>query len=184
VTDVKISERQSLLVQSHAFLECCVRLGRLEEEGNPIFADSIYGDTSKWMSSRGHSTFKGPGFLISAFYALLVLPLEWKKQEVDSFEQLDLSKAEDMANRMAILRSPEDDTYEFKKMALGHLRNALAHGRIGWSHGNLVVEDCDKSRGYSYRAEYSMVDLGELAQCLSLAISEYVQYVTMSKQAT
>ncbi|MCC5963846.1 MAG: hypothetical protein JJU09_12030 [Rhodobacteraceae bacterium] len=183
MTDVKISARQSFLIQSHEFVRCCVRLGVLEEKQESWIANDVYDDTSRILVERGALMFKGQGFLLGALYLLLVLPLEWKKERVDGFDRLDLSEAEAMANRMAKLRSPADDTYRDKDIALRHLRNALAHGRIDWSQDNLVIEDRDKQKKCKYRAEYSAADLGELAQCLSLAISKYFDNVVMSKNA-
>lgn len=169
----QITAEESFLLQAHAFAECCVKLGELEKDADPVF-DKIYGQTAKIMANKKLSVFQGQGMLISVFYMFLVLPFEWKKKNIGNFGDLDLSEAEKIANDQVIVMT---DTYPKNDDALRHFRNALAHGRLGWENGNLVVEDCDESRVYRYVAQYSMQGLGLLAQGLNMAIAYYVENV-------
>lgn len=115
------------------------------------------------------------------FYTLLVLPYEWKKNEIGNFNKLDLSGPENVASAKATVKT---DTYPNTDQALRHFRNALSHGRIDWSaNGELVMKDRDARYGHSYTANYLMMGLGELAQNLNMAIQNYIQTVIMGRQA-
>lgn len=82
------------------------------------------------------------------FYTLLVLPYEWKKNEIGNFNKLDLSGPENVASAKATVKT---DTYPNTDQALRHFRNALSHGRIDWSaNGELVMKNRDASYGHSY----------------------------------
>ena len=177
----KITVEESFLVQAHALAECYVKLGELETQKDPIFtenANRIYGESGKIMAYCGHSVFQGQGTLISVFYMLLVLPLEWQNKSVGDFKNLDLSGAERVANQQANVKT---DNYPEKDIALRHFRNALAHGRVRWDNGNLVVEDVNKRCNHQYIAAYSMDGLGMLAQSLSEAVANYIRDVIQTR---
>ena len=171
-----ITPEESFLIQAYALVECYVHLGELEIGKDPlIFAniDKIYGQTGKMMAAHEKPVFKGT--LISVFYMLLVLPYEWAKSGIGEFKKLDLSDPERVANGKAKVTT---NTYPKKDQALRHFRNALAHGRIGWStDGALIINDIYARNGHSYTAEYSMRDLGELAQSLNMAIAKHIETV-------
>mgnify|MGYP003663152288 CR=1 FL=1 len=173
----QVTPEESFLLQSHALVECVANLQKMEVTNDPDFRDlkiKVYGQTATIMTQGGGTVFGGQGALISAFYTFLVLPLEWKRRRVGSFEKLDLSEPEKIANSRAEV-GPNGDTYPRKNQALRHFRNALAHARIGWSSGGkLIVEDSDPSSNAKYIAEYSMESLGELLQSLNMAIAIYV----------
>jgi hypothetical protein len=172
-----ITPEELFLLHSHALVECHARLAEMEITNDPDFKNlekKIYGQTATIMTSGGGTVFGGQGALISAFYTFLVLPLEWKKRCVGSFEKLDLSAAENIANSKAEV-GLNGDSYQNKDQALMHFRNALAHARVGWSSDRkLIVEDHDQKTHANYVAEYSMKSLGELLQSLNMAIALYV----------
>jgi hypothetical protein len=173
-----ITPEESFLLQAYALAECYIKLGELEARQDPILSgnkDKILGQIGRAIDTLGHPIFQGQGTLISAFYMLLVLPFEWKKNKVGDFIYLDLSGAEKTANEQAIVKNELDDTYPKKEIALEHFRNALAHGHVGWENGNLVVKDTHN--GKQYTAQYSTNSLGLLANSLSEAILHYVKNV-------
>jgi hypothetical protein len=173
-----ITPEESFLLQAYALAEYHAKFSELEAQKNPLLIenkDQILGTIGRQIDTLGLPIFGGQGTLISVFYTLLVLPFEWKKNEVGDFAGLDLSEAEKMANEQVILIKPEDDTYPEKCIALKHFRNALAHGRVGWENGNLVVNDT--YNGKHYTAQYTTDSLGLLANSLRAAILHYFNTV-------
>lgn len=183
---VKITAEESFLIQSHAFAKCCVKLGELEARKDPMIIkneDQIFGQTARMASEAGISVFQGQGVLISVPYIFLVLPLEWSRKNIGEFRKLDLTDPENVARAVVEVKI---DTYGGgdKEQALKHLkhfRNALAHGRIGWNDGNLVVKD-EKGESCKYEAEYSTENLGNLAQSLNLSITNYIGSVIKGRE--
>jgi hypothetical protein len=180
-----ITPEESFLIQAHALAECYVRLGELEVRKDPLIfnnIDRIYGPTGKIMAADDTLVFQGQGTLISVFYMLLVLPCEWQKNKIGDFDKLDLSCPKNVASVKARVTT---DTYPNKNQALRHFRNALSHGRIDWSaNGELVIKDSNPhNKEHSYTANYSMMDLGELAQSLSMAVANYIKTVIGGRQA-
>jgi hypothetical protein len=173
-----ITPEESFLIQAYALAECHAKFSELEAQKNPLLIknkDQILGTIGRQINTLGLPIFGGQGTLISVFYTLLVLPFEWKKNEVGDFARLDLSGAEKMANEQVILSNEEDDTYPKKDIALTHFRNALAHGHVGWENGNLVINDT--YNGKHYTAQYTTDSLGMLADSLRDAILHYVETV-------
>lgn len=180
---VAVTEEESFIIQAHALLECLVKLGDLEIAKSPILYnnyESIFGQTAKLLHNHGIVVFKGQGVLLYTFFVMLVLPLEWGRRDSGDLGKLDLSDAVRVATETrALIR----DTYHSigteapTPTALDHFRNALAHGRLGWSNGSLVITDVDRRNGFQYEAQYSMDDLGRIAQSLNLAFANYVEGV-------
>jgi len=169
----EVTPEESFLIQSYALAEALVRMRGLEENHDPLFAEireKIFGQAAKTFAAEGATIFGGQGSLVSIFYMLLVLPLEWKKNSVGEFKELDFSKAEFAANARAVVTK---DTYPKSGIALKHFRNALAHGRLGWNNGSLVVKD--ENAGKEYEAEFSMEALGEIAQALNMATFHFIK---------
>jgi len=74
------------------------------------------------------------------------------------------------------------DTYIKKDQALKHFRNALSHGRIGWTKNNeLLIKDRNDHKNEEYTAAYSMESLGELAQSLNKAVAKYITSVIQQR---
>jgi hypothetical protein len=180
-----ITNEESFLLQAYALAECYIKLGELEAQKDSILSDNkdqILGEIGRQIDTLRLPIFRGQGTLISVFYMLLVLPSEWKKNKVGDFAKLDLSCPENVASVKARVTT---DTYPNKNQALRHFRNALSHGRIDWSaNGELVIKDSNPhNKEHSYTANYSMMDLGELAQSLSMAVANYIKTVIGGRQA-
>ena len=167
---VEITPEESFLIQSYALVESLGNLQKLEQSNAPWLTDApnkVFGQVAETVSKQA-SVFGGQGFLVSTFYMLLVLPFEWKKNGIGEFDELDHSKAERVANDLAQVVK---DTYTGNVNALRHFRNALAHGRVRWNDGNLVIEDEWKEQ--TYCAEFSMEALGEIAHELNVATLQF-----------
>ena len=157
----QITFEKSFLIQSHALVECLVRLGEMEVSQNVEFEnlkDKIYGQTAK-IIKKSHPEvpiFKGQGSLLTVFYLLLVLPHELIGQE----------KLVNVAN-----------SYKPTKPILTHFRNALSHGRIGWNNNRLTISDVMQRAKVTskFYAEFTMEGLGEIAQELNMAFAMYVE---------
>jgi hypothetical protein len=174
---IKLTVEESFLFQCHALAECLFKLGQLEIKNDKLFSEEsnkIYGQTARIVAESGASVFQGQGVIVSMFAMFLILPYEWKRQNIGEFEKIDFENAETTANKLAVVKN---DTYPKKDVALRHIRNAFAHGRLGFSGQNLVVSDMDPQKGYQYSAEYSMEALGEIVQELNLAIATYIETV-------
>lgn len=176
----KVTDEESFLFQSYALAETLFNLSEMQRnQDNQIVnnTDKIFGFAGKDMRKRGLSVFGGQGALLSILYMLLVIPREWNRNDVGDFDKLDLSEAERAANTQANVIK---DTYPDGNQALKHLRNALAHGRIGWECDQLVVKDKwenkSKNKKYEYKAKYSRESVGIIAQQLCNAIFKYFQH--------
>ena len=176
-----ISEQESLLIQSHALMECIVKLGRLEEERGEDFdfiRNTVYGQTARIIHDyNGRSVFQGQGSLLAALYLFLIIPIEWRKNKIGDFEKLDFTRAEKIADQVAC---SIDNKYA--DSVLVHLRNALSHGRISWDNNCLVFEDREPwaRKGETkrhYRGQLSMADVGQIVQALNEAIIHYINSV-------
>lgn len=175
-----VTPEKSILIQALALAECYVKLGELELSKDPLISENIgkiFGPTGEFLNNMELSVFKGQGALVSVFYMFLVLPHEWKINNVSDFGTLNLSqsKSEFFAKMNAIVENDyKDESYG----ALRHFRNALSHGRIyGREDGKLVIEDRHPNGKELYRAVYSYEVLGELAQHLSEAITTHLNTV-------
>lgn len=177
-----ISAEESFLFQSQALLECITNIGALERSNPEEFkrVESLaYGQTSKLLKTQRPdiSIFQGQGVLLACFYLFLVFPRELQKRGDGDLSKIDMSAAEEIA-RERITKVKTD--YKKKPVdALWHFRNALSHGRINWnnSSGNLVISDRDPKTGEEFCGEFSMEDLGAIAQELNVCITNYMKDV-------
>jgi len=173
----KVTPKHSFLIQSFAFAECILNLQKLEEKCAPEFVSikgKIFGQAAETVSRDGVPLFGGQGAMLSMFYLLLVFPQELQKNYKSDFGEIDISEAEKIADEKV---SISKDTYSKPIPALTHFRNALAHGRVDWSNGNLVIEDQRTRKGGTedYCAEFSMEALGKILQELNLAMFHFIK---------
>tara|TARA_R110000744_G_scaffold216043_1_gene334829 strand:- start:169 stop:723 length:555 start_codon:yes stop_codon:yes gene_type:complete len=174
----QITFEKSFLIQSHALVECLVRLGEMEVSQNVEFEnlkDKIYGQTAK-IIKKSHPEvpiFKGQGSLLTVFYLLLVLPHELIGQE-KLVKAYDMTKAEEIAAAASLNVA---NSYKPTKPILTHFRNALSHGRIGWNNNRLTISDVMQRAKVTskFYAEFTMEGLGEIAQELNMAFAMYVE---------
>ena len=183
---VPITPQESFLIQSHALVECLVRLGQLEMAGDPRFLDlssHIYGRTARMILNDDpkRSIFQGQGVLLTVLYLLLVMPKELLGNKEGGIEGYDLSNAEKAARDNA--RNPQT-SYPKGKKTLSHFRNALAHARFCWTDDNyLQIRDFDPKTENTYSAEFSMESLGLIAQELNTAFTSYVESALKRRSA-
>lgn len=171
MTKIELSVEESYLVQSLALVECLINLQRLEMADDPDFErikNKIFGQAASSIKSQNDaaSIFGGQGGLLSVLYLLLVLPHEWGKKQQSGLENIDSESVKQAAYELAIVKVNTytlKNPYQEKEYALTHLRNALAHGRVGWSEGMLEITDIDHA-GHKYVAQYSKLKIGYLLQ--------------------
>lgn len=167
-----VTPEESFLIQAHALIEIIVKLSDEERNNSDLFIElkgNAFGQSAHILHQNGTAIFGGQGSLLLAFYSLLVLPFEWEKRKISSFKSLDLSEARRTANEQAcITTQPQHDI-------LRHMRNAFAHGRLGWTDQNeLQLIDRDRAEKIVFEANFSMSALGNIAQSLNDALATYV----------
>jgi len=178
MTGQSISEEESFLIQSHALLECIARIGALQMSNPEEFerVESLaYGKTSKLIKSQDPdiSIFGGQGALLACFYLFLVFPRELQNRGDGELSKIDMRAAEKIASDTI---TGVSTTYKRPLDTLVHFRNALSHGRINWEKcsGNLVISDRIPNTSEKFRGEFSMENLGAIAQELNLCIANYI----------
>jgi len=173
-----ITSEESFLIQSHALIECLIRLGEIEQdhEKSKWLEKNVFGETARVIkiSEPNLSIFQGQGVLLTCLFLFLVIPYEWRNRKV----KIELSGAERVA--LSQIELIEDNYTKKPASPLYHLRNALAHGRISWDNDRnkfVFLDENPKNSEERFSGRISNKGLGLLAQELNISIVDYIKRI-------
>ena len=164
---------ESFYFQSAALAESIFGLSRSEQNGFteiPGLPDLLNDNFSREMRVKQLPVFGGQGSLLACLYLLAVLPFEWKDKRREHLQEINLEDARKVACEVA--QNQMRNGYAPDSCVLKHLRNSIAHGRVGFGEGNRFIFK-DEYNGKTFRAEMTMDDVGKLVQSLYEAATEY-----------
>ena len=164
---------ESFYFQSVALAESISGLSRSEQNGFteiPTLPTLLNGTFSKGMRAKQLPVFGGQGSLLACLYLLAVLPFEWQDKKHKNLSEIDLKDARKVACDVA--QNPRRTGYPLDSCVLKHLRNSIAHGRVGFGEGNKFIFS-DEYKGKTFSAEMTMDGAGKLVQALCEAATKY-----------
>ena len=164
---------ESFYFQSAALAESIVGLSGSEQNEFtevPNLPALLNGSFSKEMRAKQLPVFGGQGSLLACLYLLAVLPFEWQDKKHEHLQKIDLEDARNVACEVA--QNQKRTGYPSESCVLKHLRNSIAHGRVGFGEGNKFIFS-DEYNGKSFSAEITMDGVGKLVQALYEAATKY-----------
>lgn len=164
---------ESFYFQSAALAEAIVGLSRSEENGFaeiPTLPTLLNNNFLQEMRAKQLPVFGGQGSLLACLYLLAVLPFEWQDKQHEHLQKINLADARNVACQVA--QNQQREGYPLDSCVLKHLRNSIAHGRVGFGEGNKFIFR-DEYNGKNFSAEITMDGVGKLVQALYEAATKY-----------